>query len=310
MRYDTDRARTRNEDLNIILILVRSLYLLEVPHLTCTQAGLFSAFIVDIHPKLEVNLGKGPVDPPGNILIALNQTATFGDDPPTGIHIAAGFMYYSLVASLVAALMVMFLKQRLNKYLLPVRGPMVERCGVRQYRHDAHTKTTSVVLDKGLPGLIWSSPSSLVCGLCMRMWFTNPTVAFYVTTFALCGLGMMLALAFLLHNGKKRPPRTPATIIPCTSQKEPLLTHLDSLWENIRSKISHLVHRRSQALPLTAIRGVSPVSMGTTPRLTPTTLATLRGTNAEGHRRPSGTRRGPSTCWYGPMVRLYPRIVL
>jgi len=71
MRYDADRARTRNEDLNIILILVRSSYLLKVPHLT------------DPHRR----------------------------------------RIYSLVASLVAALMAMFLKQRLNKYLLPVRGP-------------------------------------------------------------------------------------------------------------------------------------------------------------------------------------------
>ena len=281
-RYDAERARTRNEDLNIILILVRSLYLPNFSHLTHSQAGLFSAvssaFIIDIHPKLEPKPDKEPADPPGDILIALNQTAAFDDNPRTGIHIAAGFMYYSLVAALVAALMAMFLKQRLNKYLLPVRGPMIERCGVRQHRHDAHPNTTSVVLDKGLPTLIWSSPLTLVFGLCVRMWFTNLTVALYITVFAVAGLGAMGTLAFHLRNRKKRPSRTPITIAPRAPKKVSWLTRQ---WGNVRSKISQSARRRSHTLPLSTTQGISLGSTVISPWLTPTALATIRGTNAD-----------------------------
>jgi len=56
---------------------------------------------------------------------------------------------------------------------------------------------------------------------------------------------------------------------------------LDGLWESIQSKISHSVRRRSQTLPLTAIRGVSPVPTATPPWLAPAALATLLGTNTD-----------------------------
>ena len=56
-RYDIDHVRTHNEDLNVALILVRSTYLLSIPHLTRSQAGLLSAisssFTVHTHSKLE-----------------------------------------------------------------------------------------------------------------------------------------------------------------------------------------------------------------------------------------------------------------
>lgn len=122
-------------------------------------------------------------------------------------------MYLSLMAALVAALLALGLKRQLNAYSSPKPGSIIERCGVRQHKHDGLQRVTSGILGLVAPLIIFISLTGLALGLCIRMWFTNFVMALYVTVFTVVAF-VLLVQYMLSFRYWMAPPWTVGSASP------------------------------------------------------------------------------------------------
>ena len=189
-------------------------------------------------------------------------------------------MYLSLLVSLLAALIAMLLKQRFNWYLLPTSGSMVERCRDRQRRYDGLQKLTFRLFDRLLPGMLGLSPLYLVCGFCIRMFYTDLPLAILLTVFSVSGFTFFLWV--IANTNPDEPP--PPTLLPTAQRtlwkKSRFLAPLCGLWRGILSKMFRSTLRPPQTPPLPTIQGISPNSRDISPWLTSAALTTFQKTNA------------------------------
>jgi len=169
-----------------------ALHFLSAPRLThVPQAGLFSAvgaaFIVNIHSKLEPDLSKESVALLYDILSSLNAVAAalnriidpsdypdIQEQDPGLVQSAAGFMYGSLLTSIMVAIIAVILKRLLTWYMQPVDGSMVIHCWDHQHRHNMFKKWTHYLSNQGLIFLLWLSPYCLAAGfsICWQLTVT------------------------------------------------------------------------------------------------------------------------------------------
>ena len=130
--------KQRDDDLNIILVVVSFVSHVRLHELTRRQAGLFSAvtsaFIIYIHPQLQSDPEEESAALLRVILYKMDNT-TFGGDvpelpmwngPPNTVVAALVFLYLSLGVTTGSALISILVKQLLNIYT-PGPPPRVTR---------------------------------------------------------------------------------------------------------------------------------------------------------------------------------------
>jgi len=209
----------------------------QLSHLS-SQAGLFSAvssaFVIDVHSKLQPDPNEQSVALLRAILLTLNQSAIPGEAPtvppaqedsPSEIVTVTGLMYASLLISLLAAFVAMLGKQWLNRYLRNSGGSMIERCGDRQRKCDGLKKWPLHFFVESLPMMLQVALFLLTCGLCHHMWSINTSVA--CTLISLTGVGVVFYLAILIAGTSSYacPFQTPVSIA------------LRSPWKKVRRRI-------------------------------------------------------------------------
>ena len=198
------------------------------------KAGLFSAissaFVIDIHSKLQPDPNDQTAVILRAILLTLNQSAIPNETPtvppiqqnPTGEMVTVtGLMYASLVMSLLAAFIAMLGKQWLNRYLRNQGGSMIERCGDRQRKCDGLKKWPFHLFVESLPVMLQIALLLLVCGLCRHMWSINTTVAGVLITFTALGVLFYIGIVIAGTSSYKCPFQTPLSLV------------LRSLWKRI-----------------------------------------------------------------------------
>jgi len=262
----------------------------QLSHLS-SQAGLFSAvssaFVIDVHSKLQPDPNEQSVALLRAILLTLNQSAIPGEtpaappaqgDPPSEIVTVIGLMYASLLISLLAAFVAMLGKQWLNRYLRNSGGSIIERCGDRQRKCDGLEKWPLHFFVESLPMMLQVALLLLTCGLCRHMWSINSSVA--CTLISLTGVGVVFYLAILIAGTSSYacPFQTPVSIA------------LRSPWKKVRRGIVSAVSRTRQmwkrsARPLLRRQSLRMIPLenvqvqGSEPWLGPKDLAIIRRTN-------------------------------
>lgn len=267
------------------------------------------------------------------VLLTLDPTANAGEDPsnlsppkgiPNIINVAAGFMYASLICSLLAAFVAKVDKRRLNLYLLPTSRSTIERCGDRQHKYDElqrvirrPSKFSSLLLPCSLLFIVFglytrllyiNTPAGLAVGFCFILLFltTDSVHSPGLSSQTLKDIGprvaaLLLAIVTALHHmwevilSKISPVllRLPQveighlsrytslpTVQPTPQEPTPWFAPLRNLWKDIQCKIFPVALRLLHTLSLLIVRDASPNPVVASPWLTPTTLATLRHTNA------------------------------
>ena len=212
------------------------------------------------------------------ILLALDPTANTAEDPsnlsppkgiPNIINVAAGFMYASLICSLLAAFVAMVDKRRLNLYLLPTSRSTIERCGDRQHKYDElqrvirrPSKFSSLLLPCSLLFIVFGLYSRLL----------------YINTPAGIAVGFCFILLFLTTDSVHSPGLSSQMLKDIGSHVAALLlaivASLHRMWEVVLPKIHPVLLRLPQAemgrlsryssLPI-----VQPASQGPTSWLAP-----------------------------------------
>ena len=190
------------------------------------KAGLFSAissaFVIDIHSKLQPDPNDQTAALLRAILLTLNQSAIPNEIPtvpptqqnPAGeIVTITGLMYASLVISLLAAFIAMLGKQWLNRYLRNEGGSMIERCGDRQRKCDGLKKWPFHLFVESLPVMLQIALLLLVCGLCRHMWSINTTVAGVLITLTVLGVLFYIGIVVAGTSSYKCPFQTPASLV-------------------------------------------------------------------------------------------------
>jgi len=207
-KYDTDYTKARHADLNVMLILVCEFtYLLDIPHLTCLQAGLLSAvstaFILNIHLKIDPDPNQDSVLLLRAILYTLNNTSRALTQSATRGYIAAiivatAGMYGSLASSLMVGFLMMMEKKLLSWCLTSVDGPMVERCRNHQHKLDQ----LRLVRFGDPPQIIQLSLFFAICGFCARTMYNHLAVGLGVIFYLLLWLLLYFHHSASLHFSK------------------------------------------------------------------------------------------------------------
>ena len=173
-----------------------------------SQAGLFSAvssaFVIDVHSNLQPDPNEQSVALLRAILLTLNQSAIPGEtptvpsqkDPSSEIVTVTCLMYASLLFSLLAAFLATLGKQWLNRYSRNSGSSMIERCGDRQRKFDGLEKWSLHLFIKSLPVILQAALFLLACGLCLRMWSINASVAWVLIS--LTGVGIVFYVAIVI----------------------------------------------------------------------------------------------------------------
>ena len=184
-------------------------------------SAVSSAFVIDVHSKLQPDPNDQSVALLRAILLTLNQSATPGEtpavpsvqeNPSSEIVTVTGLMYASLLISLLAAFVAMLGKQWLNRYLRNSGGSMIERCGDRQRKCDGLEKWPLHIFVESLPVMLQLALFLLACGLCQHMWSINTSVAYTLIT--LTGLGFLFYIGIVVAGMSSYacPFQTPASI--------------------------------------------------------------------------------------------------
>jgi len=190
-----------------------------------SKAGLFSAissaFVIDVHSKLQPDPNEQSAVLLRAILLTLNHSAIPGESPvvppaqepaPSEIVTVTCLMYASLLISLLAAFVAMLGKQWLNRYLRNAGGSVIERCGDRQRKCDGLEKWPLYLFVESLPLMLQVALLLLVCGLCRYMWSINTSVAYTLT--ALTGFGALFYIAIVIAGTSSYacPFQTPMSV--------------------------------------------------------------------------------------------------
>ena len=178
-----------------------------------------SAFVIDVHSKLQPDPNDQSAALLRAILLTLNQSAIPGEtptvppvseDPPSEIVTVTGLMYASLLISLLAAFVAMLGKQWLNRYLRHAGRSMIERCGDRQRKFDGLEKWPFRLFIESLP-IMLQIALLLTCGLSRYMWSVNTSVARVVIPFTVLGL-FYIGTVVAGTSSYEYPFQTPASI--------------------------------------------------------------------------------------------------
>jgi hypothetical protein len=189
-----------------------------------SQAGLFSAvssaFVIDIHSKLQPDPNDQSAALLRAILLTLNQSAIPGEtpvvppvqDPPSSEIVAAtGLLYASLLISLLAAFIAMLGKQWLNRYLRRAGGSMIERCGDRQRKCNGLQKWPFHFFVEGLPVMLQVALLLLACGLCRYMASINTSIAGVLIALTVLGVLFYVGIVIAGTSSYDCPFQTPAS---------------------------------------------------------------------------------------------------
>lgn len=189
-----------------------------------SQAGLFSAvssaFVIDVHSKLQPDPNEQSAALLRAILLTLNQSAIPNETPavppvqkntPSDIVIVTGLLYASLIISLLAAFIAMLGKQWLNRYLRKVGGSMIERCGDRQRKCDGFQKWSLHYFVESLPVMLQIALLLLACGLCRYMVPINTAVASVLIALVLLGVLFYVGIVIAGTSSYDCPFQTPAS---------------------------------------------------------------------------------------------------
>jgi len=158
-------------------------------------------------------------------LLTLNQSAISGELPaipstqehlPSEIVTDVGFMYASLLISLLAAFIAMLGKQWLNRYLRNAGGSVIARCGDRQRKCDGLQKWPFYLFVESLP-VMFQIALLLACGLCRHMASINTPVASVLIAVTVLGVLFYLGIIIASTSSYERPFQTPAPIADRTS---------------------------------------------------------------------------------------------
>lgn len=197
------------------------------------QAGLFSAvnsaFVIDIHSKLQPDPNEQSTALLRAILLTLNKSAIPNETPaapptqetPPGIVLVTGLMYSSLLISLLAAFIAMLGKQWLNRYMRHTGGSMIDRCGDRQRKCDGLKKWPFHLFIESLPMMLQIALLLLTCGLCRYMVTINTSVAGVLIALTVAGAVFYLGVIIAGTSSYECPFQTPVSIA------------LRSLWKKI-----------------------------------------------------------------------------
>ena len=243
-----------------MFIIVRSH---RLPYLV-SQAGLFSAvssaFVIDVHSKLQSDPNDQSVALLRAILFTLNQSAIPNGSPtvpsaqqgPTSeIVTVTSLLYASLSISLLAAFIAMLAKQWLNRYMRHTGGSMIERCGDRQRKCVGLEKWPFRFFVESLPVMLQIALLLLACGLCRYMAPINNTVAGVLISFTVLGVVFYLGIIVAGATSYECPFQTPVSTILRNSwaRTKPYLTPaallivagLRSLGEIVQCHILHII---------------------------------------------------------------------
>jgi hypothetical protein len=189
-----------------------------------SQAGLFSAvssaFVIDIHSKLQPDPNDQSAALLRAILLTLNQSAIPGETPvvppvqeppPNEIITATSLLYASLLISLLAAFTAMLGKQWLNRYLRRVGGSMIERCGDRQRKCNGLQKWPFHFFIGGLPVMLQVALLLLACGLSRYMASINTSIAGVLITLTALGVLFYVGIVIAGTSSYDCPFQTPAS---------------------------------------------------------------------------------------------------
>ena len=270
-KYDTDYSRTRNTDLNVMLVLVCPMYLFSVPHLTCAQAGLLSAvstaFIVDVSSKVEPPTDGPPrLAPTSSLLRGASMT-----------------MYWSLGTSLMATFFTMVDKERLSRYSLPVGRSMIERCRRRQRNFDRHRESRTILFMAPLL-YIYIAILLVMGGLCPRAKYTHPSAGLFML-----GVPLVAVVNYYFIISSARLPRLLSQTRTITERKEKLYRAWHSMLCQIRqallslSSVEIVCRSHNQSLPTVQPLPQDHIPLPTTAPLwlTPPALDALRKANID-----------------------------
>ena len=188
-------------------------------------SAVSSAFVIDIHSKLEPDPNEQSAAILRAILFTLNQSAIPGEtltippaqeDPPSEIVTVTGLMYASLLISLLAAFIAMLGKQWLNRYLRNAGGSMIERCGDRQRKRDGLQKWPFHLFVESLPLMLQVALLLLACGLCRHMLSINTSVAAILITLTVLGVLFYIGIVIAGMSSYDCPFQTPVSATLCS----------------------------------------------------------------------------------------------
>jgi hypothetical protein len=207
-----------------------------------------SAFVIDVHSRLEPDPNEQSIALLRSILLALNQSAIPNETPsvppvqgvpPNGTIAVTGLMYASLLTSLLAAFIAMLGRQWLNQYLRNTGGSLIERCGDRQRKCDGLAKWSFHLFVESPPVMLQLSLLLLACGLCRRMWSINIAVASILITLTAIGSLFYLAIVVASMSSYACPFQTPVSIA------------LRGPWKKVRCRIVSVVGHYKEAISWT-----------------------------------------------------------
>ena len=223
-------------------------------------SAVSSAFVIDIHSKLETDPNEQSAALLRAILLTLNQSAIPGEtpaappvqeDPPDEIVTVTGLMYASLLISLLAAFIAMLGKQWLNRYLRHSGGSMIERCGDRQRKCDGLKKWPFHFFVEGLPVMLQVALLLLACALCKHMASVNNLVAGVLIALTVLGVAFYIGVVIAGTSSYDCPFQTPGSTGLCrlwtkigpyiTLAVLPIIVALCSLGNIVQCRISHIM---------------------------------------------------------------------
>jgi hypothetical protein len=206
------------------------------------QAALLSvissAFVIDVHSKLQPDPNEQSTALLRAILLTLNQSAIPNEAPavtptqedlPSEIITATGFMYMSLLISLFVVFTAMLGKQWLNRYFRKPGGPTIDRCGDRQRKCDGLEKWQLLLFVESLPVMLQVSLFFLACGLCQYMWSINTSLACILMLVTAAGVFLYVAIVIAGISSYACPFQTPVSIA--------LRGSLNVIWRGIISPV-------------------------------------------------------------------------
>ena len=250
---------------------------LQLSHLF-TQAGLLSvissAFVIDVHSKLQPDPNEQSTALLRAILLTLNHTAIPNEAPiarptqedlPSEIITTTGFMYMSLLISLFVVFVAILGKQWLNRYSRNSGGSAIERCGDRQRKCDGLEKWQLRFFVESLPVMLQVSLFLLACGLCQHMWSINTSLACILIIVTAAGVFLYVTIVIAGTSSYACPFQTPVSIA--------LRSSLNAVWRGI---ISPVIHSRWISSWIWAIQ-----VRRSEPWLKRKGLATIRRTNVD-----------------------------
>ena len=296
-KYDADYHKTRNADLNVMLILVCPMCLLSVPHLTCSQAGLLSAvstaFIIDINSKIDSSV-EDPIR-------ALKELSL--------IPMAATAMYLSLGSTLASTLLTIGEKEFLKRLSLSTGGLTVIEWGrYRQRNCDRRRRFRSRFSTSPLVAIVLAL-SFVIGGVCGRAMYTFHSRGLCMAIIIpLLGIASYYYALFTIHRPSN--PLTQIRVFVALCRQWPRKEALYRAWHFVLCQIYHVllwlprveIGRRShnQSLPT-----VQPAPQDHTPSPTTQDISpNPRVTPEPPDQISCPTIRGPVTAplWFTPSM--------